>query len=337
MSSRRRYLINLLRARGLKATGTIAEMTDLLIESVRKEISEFAGKTIHGITFERKLGEGTEGIVFAGKVDDVERPVAVKVSPLGVGLEKEYLILEKFYENDIPVPIPYCKMTLPTYSLIIMEKLSYNLEQVLECNNGRFTSQECDAIAQRIIPLLYQIHVLGYLYVDIKPQNILIDDIGDPSEQKLYFVDFGSVIRKNSGPNRLHIGTPRYTSIDAHLGRPLSPRHDLQSLGYLLLSFYHGQLPWDDQDKCRPLGFPHDIDLPFEQYLIGMTLMKEKLTVDDLMSTPFINTFSDNDDLRNEERNSEYPRLRKYLEYVFSLKVNEEPDYSYLLSIFFSD
>ena len=50
-----------------------------------------------------------------------------------------------------------------------------------------------------------------------------------------------------SGSQNL-VGTPKYASLNSHLGRDLSRRDDMLALGYFICSLFHGSLPW--QDDC---------------------------------------------------------------------------------------
>ena len=70
---------------------------------------------------------------------------------------------------------------------------------------------------------------------------------------KLFMIDFGLSRKYRDSRTNLHIptkddktltGTARYASINAHLGIEQSRRDDLEALGYVLVYFLKGGLPW---------------------------------------------------------------------------------------------
>lgn len=95
---------------------------------------------------------------------------------------------------------------------------------------------------------------------DIKPDNFLIG-IKDPT--LIHVIDFGLSIRYRNtvtkehipcGTNKPMIGTARYASLNAHHGLELSRRDDLESIGYLLVYFIKGSLPWQSNPNEEPLS-----------------------------------------------------------------------------------
>ena len=133
----------------------------------------------------------------------------------------------------------------------------------------------------------------------------MTDDEGNTG----YFIDVGGMLLDGKvlggGPQPKNLGTPRYESIDAHMGNQLSARSDLQSLGYMASSLYVGSLPWD-------LRMPPNAT--FDMMMIAIMEEKRKST--------------------SEQLAPGFPALKKYIDYVLTLRDNQHPDYQYLIGLF---
>ena len=132
---------------------------------------------------------------------------------------------------------------------MVLNLLGESLESIK--NNLTFSLTNVLQIGIQVIILLKTIHDKGLVHRDIKPDNFLL---GLNSQRKrIYIIDFG--LCKSYMTNDEHnpvkktnnlIGSLTYASINTHNCIELSRRDDMESLGYMLIYFYLGKLPWQD-------------------------------------------------------------------------------------------
>ena len=151
----------------------------------------------------------------------------------------------------------------------------------------------------------------AFIHRDIKPDNFLMG-LGRRSNV-VYIIDFGLAKRYRDPKTHVHImyrenkhltGTPRYASINNHLGIEQSRRDDLESLGYVFMYFLRGSLPWQG------------LRANTKKQKYQKIMEKKMATPIDLLCKGFPDEF------------------RIYFEYCRALRFADKPDYSYLRRLF---
>ena len=154
-------------------------------------------------------------------------------------------------------------------------------------------------------------HSQNFLHRDMKPDNFMTG-LG-AKKSMLYIIDFGLSKRYKDAKTGEHIpyrdgksltGTARYASVACHSGVEQARRDDLESIGYILLYFLKGVLPWQGlQGKNKD-----------EKY--DRIREKKIATTVEQLCTGVPEEF------------------HKFIMYCRTLEFQEKPDYNFLRSLF---
>ena len=134
---------------------------------------------------------------------------------------------------------------------MVMDLLGPSLAELFHFCNYRFSLKTVMMIGHQMVNRLQYLHEQSFIHRDLKPDNILMGLA--KNSHIVHLVDMGLVKRVFNPVTNEHIpfstdksltGTASYASIHAHCGEELSRRDDLEAIGYVLLYFLKGTLPW---------------------------------------------------------------------------------------------
>lgn len=202
----------------------------------------------------KKIGTGAFGVVYKAIDKNTNELVAIKVEELKKSsrLDFEYRIYKEINDNVGFPEIYDFRKTKKNY-ICIMECLGPSLEDLLDFCGKKFSLKTTLMIGIQILNRIESIHNAGIIHRDIKPDNFLIG-IGK-NKSRIYLIDFGLSKRYilegqhiEYSTDKSFTGSFRYSSIRNHRGIEQSRRDDLESIGYMLIFFLKGTLPWQGLD-----------------------------------------------------------------------------------------
>lgn len=261
---------------------------------------------------EKKIGEGSFGKIYRGKNKLTNELVALKFEDRSLGhdlLETEAYRLITLKGHCIPKVFSYGNTK--EYNIMVMELLGRSLEDCFNRCGKKMSLKSVCMLGIEMIKNIEHVHSKFHIHRDIKPDNFIMGV--KENETKLYIIDFGLSKKYRSTTTKEHIpiktgkklvGTARYASINTHRGVEQSRRDDLESIGYVLLYFLRGGLPWQ-----------------------GLKINKGE--------DHYTKIFHKKRDTKTVELCNGYAKeFELYLDYCKALKFEEDPNYDYLIGLF---
>jgi serine/threonine protein kinase len=224
--------------------------------------SEWIGRIINSRYVIRKhLGGGSFGDVFEAEDSQTQQVVALKfeTNDNNPHLPNEYKLYGMLAGMD-GIPVVFALEEYGKSQFMVMSNLGPSLERLFRRCGKKFSLKTVLMIADQMFRIIEWVHSCGVLHRDIKPHNFLVGR--GELKNKIYLIDFGVSTsyldakvhdHMSYSRNKGVVGTLHYVSLNTALGDQQSRRDDLESIGYVLIRFLLGRLPWQgikDKDKA---------------------------------------------------------------------------------------
>ena len=217
------------------------------------------GKVVDGFILGTEVHRGGMASLYSATKEGIDVPILLKIPRVGrdqpveslIGFETELTILRSLKSPYVPKYLGSGNMATRPY--IAMERVAGRpLEDSIK--EGKvFTIDEVVRIGADLAQAVQSLHSQDAIHLDIKPENILIDDQG-----KLTLIDFGLSHHARfpdllAEEMRKGIGSAPYISPEQVIGIRSDYRSDIFSIGVIMYELLTGELPFGNPQTMSGL------------------------------------------------------------------------------------
>ncbi|EAN94009.1 casein kinase, putative [Trypanosoma cruzi] len=264
----------------------------------------------------QKIGAGSFGEIFRGTNIQTGETVAIKLEQAKtrhpqLAFEARFYRILNAGGGVVGIPNILFYGVEGEFNVMVMDLLGPSLEDLFSFCDRKLSLKTTLMLAEQMIARIEFVHSKSVIHRDMKPDNFLMGT--GKKGHHVYVVDFGLAKKYRDPRTHQHIpykegksltGTARYCSINTHLGIEQSRRDDLEGIGYILMYFLRGSLPW--------------------QGLKAHTKQEKYSRISERKQTTPVETLCKG-----------FPaEFAAYLNYTRSLRFEDKPDYSYLKRLF---
>lgn len=208
--------------------------------------------SIPGYKIIKTLGVGGQATVYLAIQEGFEREIALKVMSPALAADPSFgerFIREAKIVAKLRHPGIVTVFDVGEHDGFYYLAMEYLPETDLRTRITQgIKAKEALVVIQKVAKALHYAHDKGYIHRDVKSENILFRDDGEP-----VLTDFGIAKASNSSTQMTQqgklIGTPQYMSPEQCRGRTLDGRSDIYSLGIILYEMLTQKVPFDGEDS----------------------------------------------------------------------------------------
>lgn len=238
--------------RGLVRT----DLAERASERPSEDVDELIGAVLPGrYRIVSELRRGGFGVVYRAHEELVDRDVAVKVLPAGLGVDAirrfvhEIRAVGRLAHRNV-VRVLHADVVRDGRMFAVMELVAgRTVEQLLE--DGPIPAARALVLVRQLVAGLAAAHAAGIVHADVKPANAMVVDGADP---RLVLLDFGLSRLRADALADPSGGTPLFMAPEQLRGRPIDASADVHAAALVALTLVTGAPPRTAAERARALA-----------------------------------------------------------------------------------